>query len=180
MGSDINVNETPKRHVCGRDGSKGVLIMSVSSIFSEKSRGNKVWRGRIRRRRRIITIHFGRFWHHCKKAVRWWLYATLFISNCSHCRGQHADVNIWSIPLFLRFSWVANKKLSYRRGTARCVVSVEILPIATQQYAVLLRGSWQDFCHAVGKISTDTTHRAVPRRQLSCLFLPRDAMHPRY
>jgi len=24
-----------------------------------------------------------------------------------------------------------NKKLSYRRGTARCVVSVEILPIAT-------------------------------------------------
>ena len=28
---------------------------------------------------------------------------------------------------------VANKKLSYRRGTARCVVSIEILPIATQQ-----------------------------------------------
>ena len=27
----------------------------------------------------------------------------------------------------------ANKKLSYRRGTARCVVSVEILPTATQQ-----------------------------------------------
>ena len=27
----------------------------------------------------------------------------------------------------------ANKKLSYRRGTARCVVSIEILPIATQQ-----------------------------------------------
>jgi len=26
-----------------------------------------------------------------------------------------------------------NKKLNYRRGTARCVVSVEILPIATQQ-----------------------------------------------
>ena len=25
-----------------------------------------------------------------------------------------------------------NKKLSYRRGTARCVVSVEIWPIATQ------------------------------------------------
>jgi len=25
------------------------------------------------------------------------------------------------------------KKLSYRRGTARCVASVEILPIATQQ-----------------------------------------------
>jgi len=26
-----------------------------------------------------------------------------------------------------------HKKLSYRRGTARCVVSIEILPIATQQ-----------------------------------------------
>jgi len=26
-----------------------------------------------------------------------------------------------------------NKKLSYRRGTARCVVSIEILPIGTQQ-----------------------------------------------
>jgi len=25
----------------------------------------------------------------------------------------------------------ADKKLSYRRGTARCVVSIEILPIAT-------------------------------------------------
>ena len=28
---------------------------------------------------------------------------------------------------------VYDKKLSYRRGTARCVVSIEILPIATQQ-----------------------------------------------
>ena len=26
-----------------------------------------------------------------------------------------------------------DKKLSYRRGTARCVVSIKILPIATQQ-----------------------------------------------
>jgi len=26
-----------------------------------------------------------------------------------------------------------NKKLSYRQGTARCVVSIEILPIATQK-----------------------------------------------
>ena len=28
---------------------------------------------------------------------------------------------------------ISYKKLSYRRGTARCVVSVEILPVATQQ-----------------------------------------------
>jgi len=30
-------------------------------------------------------------------------------------------------------SYNGNKKLSCRRGTARCVVSVEILPVATQQ-----------------------------------------------
>ena len=29
---------------------------------------------------------------------------------------------------------VPNKKLSYRRVTARCVLSVVILPITTQQY----------------------------------------------
>ena len=29
--------------------------------------------------------------------------------------------------------FIAYKKLSYRRGAARCVVSIEILPIATQQ-----------------------------------------------
>jgi len=29
--------------------------------------------------------------------------------------------------------WNVDKMLSYRRGTARCVASVEILPIATQQ-----------------------------------------------
>ena len=28
---------------------------------------------------------------------------------------------------------VMYKKLSYRRGTAQCIVSIEILPIATQQ-----------------------------------------------
>jgi len=38
--------------------------------------------------------------------------------------------------IFLCFQYgrlLYNKKLSCRRGTARCVVSVEILPIATQQ-----------------------------------------------
>ena len=32
------------------------------------------------------------------------------------------------------YKYLINKKLSYCRGTARCVVSVEILPIATQQW----------------------------------------------
>jgi len=39
MGS--NVNEPPKRHICGRNGSSRVLIMFVSVIVPEKSRGNK-------------------------------------------------------------------------------------------------------------------------------------------
>ena len=39
------------------------------------------------------------------------------------------------IDIFInqRIEYYLNKKLSYRRGTARCVVSIEILPIATQQ-----------------------------------------------
>jgi len=36
-----NINETPKGTFAGRNGSRGVLIMSVSSIVPEKSRGNK-------------------------------------------------------------------------------------------------------------------------------------------
>jgi len=39
-----------------------------------------------------------------------------------------------------------NKKLSYRRGAARCFVSVEILPIATQQYRnYLYDKSWTKY-----------------------------------
>jgi len=38
-----------------------------------------------------------------------------------------------SSPSGVRSRVPINKKLSYRRGTERCVVSVEILPIATQQ-----------------------------------------------
>ena len=39
-----------------------------------------------------------------------------------------------SVGLSVRTMILIHKKLSYRRGTARCVVSVEILPIATQQH----------------------------------------------
>jgi len=43
------------------------------------------------------------------------------IDNNDNCSGEKADAK------------QNHKKLSYRRGTARCVVSIEILPIATQQ-----------------------------------------------
>ena len=43
------------------------------------------------------------------------------------------------------------KKLSYRRGTARCVVSIEILPIATQQCRnYLYDKSWPNRWYEVG------------------------------
>jgi len=87
MGS--NVNETPKRHICG---SKRFYrcINYVSICNSSWEIAWKVWH------------FFGLFWHLCKKAVTW-LYATLLMSICSFCRGQHADANIWSILLFFRF-----------------------------------------------------------------------------
>jgi len=39
MGS--NINETPKGTSGGRNGSRGVLIISLSAIVCEKSRGKK-------------------------------------------------------------------------------------------------------------------------------------------
>jgi len=43
------------------------------------------------------------------------------------------------------------KKLRYRQGTARCVVSVEILPIATQQCRnYLYDKSWTNQSYEVG------------------------------
>ena len=46
-----------------------------------------------------------------------------------------------------------NKKLSYRRGTARCVVSIEILPIATQQCRnYLYDNSWPNRWYEVGDL----------------------------
>ena len=51
--------------------------------------------------------------------------------------NNFSAADVCTLPDALKFLALhqvnANKKLSYRRGTARCVVSVEILPIATQQ-----------------------------------------------
>ena len=47
----------------------------------------------------------------------------------------------------------SNKKLSYRRETARCVVSIEILPIATQQCRnYLYDNSWPNRWYEVGDL----------------------------
>ena len=48
--------------------------------------------------------------------------------------GRKAFLRYSLIAKLLRSSEIVfDKKLSYRRGTARCVVSIEILPIVTQQ-----------------------------------------------
>ena len=78
----------PKGTSAGRNGSSGVLITSIDPIVSEKSRGNKKVDGEEEKRH-----IFRPFWHRCKMAVTW-LYATLLISICSFCQGQHADANI--------------------------------------------------------------------------------------
>jgi len=84
MGS--NINETPKGTSPGRSGSSGVLIMSVSSIVPEKSRGNKKCDQEEEEEEEKRHI-FGLF------GIAW-LYATFLISICSLCRGQYADANI--------------------------------------------------------------------------------------
>ena len=51
----------------------------------------------------------------------------------------------------LKGNIIANKKLSYRRVTARCVLSVVILPIATKQCRnYLYDKSWPNWCYEVG------------------------------
>ena len=51
--------------------------------------------------------------------------------------------------------WINNNKLCYRRGTAQCVVSVEILAIATQQCRnYLYNKSWTNRSYEVGGLRT--------------------------
>ena len=58
---------------------------------------------------------------------------------------QRSELTHWLVVFY--------KKLSYRRGTARCVVSIEILPIATQQCRnYLYDKSWPNRWYEVGNL----------------------------
>ena len=75
----------------------------------------------------------------CKKShntSRWETPAHLVVytQNSSGIRCTPLSGRFGQIGYHYKLRDSANKKLSYRRGTARCVVSIEILPIATQQY----------------------------------------------
>jgi len=87
-GEQCLLTKPPKGTSAGRNGSSGVLIVSLSVIVPEKSRGNKKC-DKEEEQRHI----FGLFWHRCKMAVTWF-YGTLLIPICSFCRGQPDDANI--------------------------------------------------------------------------------------
>jgi len=76
------------------------------------------------------------------------------ITSSSVLCGKTGNLEIASFHLNASCSFVNtqhNKKLSYRRGTARCVASVEILPIATQQCVnYLYDKSWTNWSYEVG------------------------------
>jgi len=64
----------------------------------------------------------------------------VIMHRCRHGKApQYLAVHgpmVWnslSDDLCAQQDYESDKQLSYRRGTARCVVSIEILPIATQQ-----------------------------------------------
>ena len=62
------------------------------------------------------------------------LMAARCLFECRYSRLTFARVRgLICVPMADVHHLYFYKKLSYRRGTARCVVSVEILPIATQQ-----------------------------------------------
>jgi len=78
----------------------------------------------------------------------------LFVLLVRLVRGHYGLLTITaynSITVPCRPTVTTKKKLSYRRGTARCVVSVEILPIATQQCRnYMYDKSWTNRSYEVG------------------------------
>ena len=73
--------------------------------------------------------------------------------NAVTCLRQVSEwMNVFRYVVFLN-DGSNNKKLSYRWGTARCVVSIEILPIATQQCRnYLYHKSWPNRWYEVGDL----------------------------
>jgi len=80
----------------------------------------------------VVLVHYT----YDGRARRGWMHKVYYIGHCNEKNCVH---------------WINNKKLSYRRGTARCVVSVEILPVATQQCRnYLYDKSWKIRSYEVG------------------------------
>jgi len=62
------------------------------------------------------------------------VYIFIFIHQAGSNMNNYNNRKLCSLLYRMRRTLIKHyKKLSYRRETARCVVSIEILPIATQQ-----------------------------------------------
>ena len=74
----------------------------------------------------------------------------------------------------------SNKKLSYRRWTARCVVSVEILPVDTQQCRNYCTTSPQQIevmkLEGQGKVNTTSYSTIIETMRPSCTVFKRKKM----
>ena len=69
------------------------------------------------------------------------------------CMNSTCLIYKWPLHFTTRCTTGCNKKLSYRRETARCVVSIELLPIATQQCRnYLYDKSWPNRWYEVGDL----------------------------
>ena len=65
----------------------------------------------------------------------------------------YKEIQVYKKTKVVPTGTLSYKKLSYRRGTARCVVSIEILPIATQQCRnYLYDKSWPNRWYEVGDL----------------------------
>ena len=93
--------------------------------------------------------HLGHLLSSVLNMVTWLLYS---------CGLFFLTFKRFTAPVDMTGRWIkwrlsCNKKLSYRRGTAWCVVSVEILPIATQQCSnYLYDKSWPNRWYEVGDL----------------------------
>jgi len=120
--------------------------------------GSSFWLG--------VIPEFSRFSKKCTKCKTYIGNAdmTKVIAKCllldwNHWMSVHAinfNFYLWLLKILCPEKWeyfFTHKKLSYRRGTARCVVSIEILPIATQQCRnYLYDKSWTNRWYEVGDL----------------------------
>ena len=107
----------------------GMILRISDGCFTSKcQRLPQVFRlressGSIFKRDRCLPLYASA----CVRITSSWLVG--YIESIEHERIMHV-----ALPTrIVSHAALQDKKLSYRRGTARCVVSVEVLPIATQQ-----------------------------------------------
>ena len=99
----------------------------------------------------VITAECSR--HHASRNVKSKSVNTIIQWTIAIVNTKIHTTLIRVIVTVIQVSSLIDKKLSYRRGTARCVVSIEILPIAAQQCRnYLYDKSWPNRWYEVGDL----------------------------